>query len=113
MGNPQENLFSIFEATRLARTTDPDTSHLAAQTASVRGPNQRIKVWDALNFLGEATDFELSEYLGILRSSAGKRRQELTELGLVEPTDFRRPTDTGAMSIVWRPCRLSELGCPF
>jgi len=113
MGNAQENLFSIFEATRLARTTDPDTSHSAAKSASVRGPNQRIKVWDALNFLGEATDFELSEYLGILRSSAGKRRQELTELGLVEATDFRRPTDTGAMSIVWRPCRLSELGCPF
>ena len=103
----------IFSASRLARNTDPDTSHLAAKTASVRGPNQRAQVWQAIKDLSEATDYEIAIHLGILRSSAGKRRQELTELGLVEPTDFRRPTDTGAMSIVWRPCVLSESGCPF
>jgi len=40
---------------------------------------------------------------GLLRSSAGKRRQELTDLGLVEATDERRRTDTGSLAVVWRP----------
>ena len=113
MANAQENLFSIFEATRLARTTDPDTSHLAAKSASVRGPNQRLKVWEAIKHLGEATDYEISEYLQILRSSAGKRRQELTELGLVEASGKRRVTDTGSAAIVWRPSLQLSRPCPF
>ena len=113
MGDPQENLFSLFEATRLARTTDPDTSHLAAKSASVRGPNQRLKVWEAIKHLGEATDYEISAYLQILRSSAGKRRQELTEVGLVEDSGKRRLTDTGSSAIVWRPSPPSCSECPF
>ena len=108
-----DNLALIFDSARLARNTDPDTSHLAAETASVRGPNQRLKVWEALNTLGEATDYELSIACGILRSSAGKRRQELLELGLVESTGRRRATDTGSSSIVWRPSRSLSTVCPF
>ena len=108
-----ENLALIFEPSRLARTTDPDTSHLAAESASVRGPNQRLKVWEAIKHLGEATDYEISAFLQILRSSAGKRRQELTELGLVESTGKRRVTDTGSAAIVWRPSLQLSRPCPF
>jgi len=103
----------IFSASRLARNTDPDTSHLAAKTASVRGPNQRAQVWQAIKDLSEATDYEIAIHLGILRSSAGKRRQELTELGLVEATDKRRLTDSGSAAIVWRRASPSSSGCPF
>lgn len=89
---------------RLVRRTDPDTSRLAANAASSRSPTQRTQVWQALLELGNATDYELSRHLSILRSSAAKRRQELTDVGLVEDTGLRRPTDTDSPAIVWRPC---------
>ena len=87
---------------RLVRTTDPHTSHEAALNASRRGPSQRRRVWEALNKLGDATDYELSVETGILRSSAAKRRQELVDLGHVVATPFRRKTDTGSNAVVWR-----------
>ena len=90
------------DPTRLARTQDPDTSRKAAESASRRGPSQRRRVWEALKKLGGATDYELSIEVGILRSSAAKRRQELVDLGHVVETDMRRKTDTGTDAIVWR-----------
>ena len=89
--------------TRLARTNDTDTAHEAASTASSRGPSQRERVWQALKERGDATDYELSLAVGILRSSAAKRRQELVDLGWVVATPFRRKTDTGSNAVVWRP----------
>ena len=105
---PQPTLFdtmpldALIAPTRLVRATDPDTSHEAAKKASKRGPSQRLKIWEALQALGQATDYELSEYAHVLRSSAGKRRQELTDLGFVEATLLRRATDTGSLAIVWQ-----------
>jgi hypothetical protein len=90
-------------ATRLVRTTDPDTAQQAATNASKRGPSQRRRVWEALQKLGTATDYELAVATGILRSSAAKRRQELVDLGHVHETPQRRATDTGTLAIVWRP----------
>jgi hypothetical protein len=106
--NLQPSLFdpmpidTIINPIRLARTTDPDTSHKAAQNASRRGPSQRKRIWEALKRLGDATDYELSIEVGILRSSAAKRRQELQDLGHVQPTEHRRQTDTGSLAVVWR-----------
>lgn len=89
-------------ATRLVRATDPDTSRTAAKNATRRGPSQRKRIWEALQRLGGATDYELAQATGILRSSAAKRRQELQELGHVIATNQRRATDTGTLAIVWR-----------
>lgn len=94
---------------RLVRASDPDTSHNAAENATRRGPSQRKRIWEALQQLGGATDYELSQATGILRSSAAKRRQELTELGHVIETAQRRPTDTGSLAIVWRCSYVSPL----
>ena len=93
----------VTPAKKLARTNDPDTSKWAAQATSSRSGGQRLRVWTALNQLGTATDFELADHIGILRSSAAKRRQELAEAGLVVDTGRRRQTDTGTMAIVWCP----------
>jgi hypothetical protein len=95
-------------ATRLARTNDPDTAKTAAENAQHRGPSQRRRVWEALQRLGTATDYELATATGILRSSAAKRRQELQTLGHVIETPQRRATDTGTMAIVWR-CSYSSV----
>lgn len=90
------------DPTRLVRTQDPDTSHQAATNASKRGPSQRRRIWEALQRLETATDYELAMATGILRSSAAKRRQELQNLGHVIETPKRRATDTGTPAIVWR-----------
>jgi hypothetical protein len=94
--------------TKLARDTDPTTSKQAAENASRRGPSQRRRVWEALQQLGDATDYELSIKTGILRSSAAKRRQELQDLGHVIETPRRRPTDTGTLAVVWRCSYVSQ-----
>lgn len=101
-GTPS-NVTQLTPAKKLARSTDPETSKWAAQNASTRSGGQRLRVWTALNQLGTATDFEIADHLGILRSSAAKRRQELAEAGLVIDSGRRRQTDTGTMAIVWCP----------
>lgn len=98
---------AITPTTRLVRTNDPDTSQKAAENAQRRGPSQRRRVWEALQRLQTATDYELATATGILRSSAAKRRQELQALGHVIETPQRRATDTGTMAIVWRCSYLS------
>jgi hypothetical protein len=93
---------------KLHRGNDPDTAREAAKSVSRRSGGQRMRVWAALNELGSATDFELADHIGILRSSAAKRRQELCEAGLVLDTGRRRQTDTGTMAIVWCPIYRSQ-----
>lgn len=117
--NPQPTLFdepmaidTLIPPTRLVRTTDPDTSHKSAESASRRGPSQRLRIWEALKHLGSATDYELSVHCGILRSSASKRRQELMDLGYVVDTGRRRATDTGSSAIVWRCSYVSQYSEP-
>lgn len=87
-----------------ARRRGTDTEKAAARDVFPHSGSQRAAV---LAYLGlaagaGATDFEISEALGIQRTSAGKRRKELLEDGLVEPTTDRRTTDTGSTAIVWR-----------
>lgn len=94
--------------TRLSRRQDPDTSRNAGESASLRGPSQRRRVWEALKKLHGATDYEISIEVGILRSSAAKRRQELVDLGHVVETPMRRKTDTGTDAIVWRCSYVSD-----
>jgi hypothetical protein len=101
-GVPPVPMTLTIDPTRLARTDNPETSRKAAENASRRGPSQRRRVWEALKKLGGATDYELSVEVGILRSSAAKRRQELVDLGHVVETPQRRKTDTGTDAIVWR-----------
>lgn len=92
-----------------SRDTDPDTAQIAALiNSSLRG-RQRVDVLLALYDCGErgATDFELSEHCSnaetkMLRTSAGKRRKELVDVGCAMITDDRRSTDTDSPAVVWR-----------
>jgi len=94
----------LFEQQAPARRTDPETAHeAAAENQDVRTSTRR-EVLIYLQFCRQtgATDYEICEALGILRTSAGKRRHELVALGLVENSGQRRQTDTGSTAIVWR-----------
>lgn len=83
-----------------SRRTDPDTSYDAALLNSVGSGTQRARVLQRLAEVDNANDYELGEAVGVLRTSAGKRRKELVALGLAVLTDVKRPTDTGAKAQV-------------
>ena len=95
---------TLFEQQSPARRTDPETAHEAAAANQPERSKQRHDVLGYLRGMGfyGATDCQISQALGILRTSAGKRRHELVALGLVENSGQRRETDTGSTAIVWR-----------
>lgn len=83
--------------------SDPPTAWQASVLAALRAPTLRKRVLFCLCDLGEAggTDYEVSERLGIQRTSSGKRRLELQRIGLVEDSGHRRPTDCNVAAVVW------------
>jgi hypothetical protein len=92
-----------------ARNQDLDTAQIAALINTSLRKGQRVDVLIALAAAGYygATDFELSEACStpeskMLRTSAGKRRKELCDVGCAMITDDRRPTDTDSPAVVWR-----------
>ena len=95
------------------RNTDPDTSEDAAK----RDPEQRQRDRDrALAALRAApdglTDYELAAIIGRQQNSAGKRRGELRDAGLVRDSGRRRPAPSGSSAIVWEAVPLAELKPP-
>lgn len=95
---------SILDAMPVARRSDPETSHQAAQIAKRNAFTNRdlaLAVLGAAGPLG-LTDFQLAELTGIPQTSIGCRRHELVKLGYVEKTDMRRPSPSGSPAIVWR-----------
>jgi hypothetical protein len=87
----------------MARYSDPITSWLAAADATVTANTHRERALNALVTVGGhgMTDFELAEALGLQQTSAGKRRGELRDAGLVADSGRRRPSPSGSSAIVW------------
>jgi hypothetical protein len=81
------------------RNTDPDTSYQAALRNVSGRYTDRRKALAALSAAGEGglTDFELASRIGRQQTSAGKRRGELRDLGLV--------ADGGPHEPAQPPCR--------
>jgi len=87
----------------VARHCDPDTSHEAARLASLNARTNRQRALAALRAAPFGlTDFELSAIVGVAQTSIGVRRLELVRAGLVERTEYTRPSPSGAKAIVWR-----------
>ena len=90
-----------------ARNTDPDTARDAA--LSVTDAHKR-RLYDHILALifehGPLTDWQLSRFLTVrigepvIATSAGKRRGELRDMGLLYDTGFRGPTETGPKKAV-------------
>ncbi len=82
----------------------PETSHEAAAGMRVRSGTARRHVVTALHSIGERgrTDEELQWLLGMSPSTERPRRLELVQAGYVVDTGARRPTASGARSIVWK-----------
>lgn len=89
-----------------ARSTDPDTSHIAAAIRRDIAGNHRL-VLQLLADHGPMTDWDLSQQaarrgIKIVPTSIGKRRQELLTVGYVCNSGRRRQTGTGATAICWQ-----------
>lgn len=90
-----------------ARNTDPSTSHAAAADASLRASAGRLAVLDAL-MSGPKTDFELATATGRQQTSAGKRRGECRDHGLVDVArdgrgeEVKRAAPSGSKALVWQ-----------
>lgn len=68
-----------------ARNTDPATSHLAAAAnALIRAHDQREALLTHARHPTGLTDFELATIMRRQQTSAGKRRGELRDAGLIE-----------------------------
>jgi hypothetical protein len=97
----------------VARTTDPDTSHDAADSldpATLTGIQVNVLV--VLEGSGERglPDVTLEDRYRASYGWAGgstirTRRRELVDLGLVEDTGVRVPIRSGRLSILWRVVR--------
>lgn len=86
-----------------ARSTDPQTSHEAAEFVRPKAGTQRARVMDHLIGVGQngTTDERAIEDTGMNPSSYRGRRADLVQLGLVEQCGFST-NSSGCKAIVWR-----------
>jgi hypothetical protein len=94
----------LWDAAPAARRRDPGTSQQAALRTPVLRGRDRIRALHIHAAHCEGlTDFELARLMADRKqTSAGKRRGELRDLGLIAKTSITRPSDTGSPAIVWK-----------
>jgi len=85
------------------RRTDPDTSHEAALERAAEKRRDRDRVLAAIRAAQAdgLTDYELADRVDRQQNSAGKRRGELRDAGLVRDSGRRRAAPSGSRAIVW------------
>lgn len=107
-GAPAHAGSPALSAASVARMTDPDTAHQAAWTAT--NTDHRTvytAILAAVHEHGPLTDYHLSLHVTrrtgtpILRTSVGKRRGELRDMGLMCNSGYRAKTDTNTTAIRW------------
>jgi hypothetical protein len=89
----------------MARESDPDTSHEAAQhvTASGAAAHQRQRVLALVRAQPGLTSDELAVAAGMLRQVPARRLPELERLGLVRRGQVRPSRVTGRNGLTWWP----------
>lgn len=91
--------------TRIARLSDPETSHQAAReiTSSGERDRQARLVLAALRNLPGSTSAELAYYQGIDRYITARRLPELESIGAVKRGKQRRCEISGKNALTWDP----------
>ncbi|URD60472.1 hypothetical protein M8312_11865 [Sphingomonas sp. KRR8] len=86
-----------------ARNTDPDTSHEAAEAASItiRKIQQEVLAFSCQCGVRGYTDLELADFFDSTSSTYRTRRSELVALGLVEDTGSRVSVNGGRRHAIW------------
>ena len=84
-----------------ARTTDPETSHDAAESMYDEATAQREHIHQWLIVHGGMTADGLDQALGLRVTSAGRRLSELEASGEVRKTDRKDVTRSGRYATIW------------
>ena len=84
-----------------ARTSDPVTSHEAAESMYDEAKAQRGHIYRWLKEHGGMTADGLDQALGLRVTSAGRRLPELEAEGLVRKTERQVMTRSGRSAIIW------------
>ena len=92
-----------FDATTLARSTNPATSHAAAQSCRELRDAQHRTILEVMG-RGYAPDWtadEIAEWCALDRHQIGRRLNELERHRLIRRTANKRPTPSGRMAQCW------------
>lgn len=93
---------SIVNPTRLARKTDPATSHAAAARVAEFRATHAQRILRCLSYHGPLTVDQIAERTGMQSQAVNKRLPELERAGLAAPAKDRlRPSASGRMARVW------------
>lgn len=90
-----------FEPNTRARSSDPDTSHLAAESVAYKMTALRIEVLQLFVREIQMTDLTLQALCRDHRSTYRTRRSELAQMGYVADTGIRI-LQAGSKRIIWR-----------
>ena len=98
----QETLF--LDSQPLARSSDPVTSHLAAEkfTKSGKRQSQKQMVLDAVRSFPGRTSAELANLMRVSRYLPARRLPDLKADGLIVVGGMRECRITGERSLTWR-----------
>ena len=103
----QQQTAESIEPRKLARKTDPDTSHEAASHVAEFGARQHAVIAQVLRNHGEQTAHEIAEHCAMLPHAILKRLEEmrragLAELVMVNDRPLTRKATSGRSARVWK-----------
>jgi len=103
----QQQTAEQFEPRRLARATDPATSHEAAGQVGEFGARHHSTILTALRQLGDGNAHEIAAHCGMLAHAVGKRLEEMRRLRTIEPViedgkHVTRRSPSGRSARVWK-----------
>lgn len=84
-----------------ARSSDPITSHLAAESAIKFAIGHAAVVLNCLNGYGPQTIDEIAARTGLTSVQVARRTPELQRNGLAKPNGEHRPSSSGCPQRVW------------
>lgn len=90
-----------FNPSRLARRSDPSTSHEAARRVREFGAGHAAIILECLKIHGALTPEQIGKRIGMDAYSIRKRLPELERAGKAKPTGFTAPTSSGRHQRIW------------
>lgn len=90
-----------FEPHKLARTTDPDTSHEAASSIKDLREGHFTKIYSALLGHSGLTAEGISDLISLDYVAVNRRLAEMERGGMVARTSERKRNRSGRKAIVW------------
>lgn len=91
----------LTESHKLARNSDPATSHLAAERVHEFAPTHIQSILRVLFKYGPLTVDQIAKLAWLDKQAVNKRLPDMARKGLATPTGDLRPSDSGRMARVW------------